>query len=402
MLTSDLVRARAKAGELVPRYLDAKTRERMLPVARALVHAFTSSQGSTRVAIEERIATIDIPARDRPIAFGLKKLCEDRATFDVALGLDPVRVRRELFLRAAAAHRAVVPSAHFDRDAVVEEVAKLLAASAEAVDAAMFADLADSHRLISFDPLGAEELLDRYDVGLVQALLLRASELDVQVRRASPSVVRRIFRAARFLGLLHATKRTEDGYHFRFDGPMSLFEGGQRYGLKLASFFPRILEASSFVATATVAHGPAKTRLLLRVDETAGLRARGDHDEGPRPEIEALVRAFRLLGSDWEVAETDQIIALPGEVVVVPDLLFSNRTTGEEVLFELFGFWSRAAVFQRIELIRRGFPGRILLAVSKTLRVSEELLEEGDAGELIVFKTALSAKEVLARLSRHG
>jgi predicted nuclease of restriction endonuclease-like RecB superfamily len=237
-------------------------------------------------------------------------------------------------------------------------------------------------------------------VGLVQALLLRASELDIYIRSAPAAVVRKIFRAARFFGLLHIARKTEEGHHFRFDGPMSLFEGGQRYGLKLATFFPRILEAPAFTAKATVHYGPSKTPLTLLVDETAGLRNARTVDDGTRPEIETLVKAFRALESDWDVKESDKAIALPGETVCVPDLVFSNRRTGEEVLFELFGFWSREAVWKRIELVQKGFPHRLLLAAGKQLRVSEAALEESDSGALIVFKTAISAKDVLARLDR--
>jgi predicted nuclease of restriction endonuclease-like RecB superfamily len=92
---------------------------------------------------------------------------------------------------------------------------------------------------------------------------------------------------------------------------------------------------------------------------------------------------------------------LPGEVVCVPDLLFSSRETGEQIYLEAFGFWSRAAVWQRIETIARGsMPARLILAVSKQLRVSEELLGEQEAGELYVYRTRMSPRAILDRLER--
>src|SRR5262249_55553763 len=106
------------------------------------------------------------------------------------------------------------------------------------------------------------------------------------------------------------------------------------------------------------------------------------------------------LESAWSIAKNDRIFALPGEVVCVPDLVLLNRETGEEVYLEAFGFWSRTAVWQRVELIRRGFPARILLLVSKNLRVSEEVLGEDDAGEIYVYKRSISPREVLSRLDR--
>ena len=47
-----------------------------------------------------------------------------------------------------------------------------------------------------------------------------------------------------------------------------------------------------------------------------------------------------------------------------------SAETGEEVFVDVFGFWSRDAVWRRVELVRKGFPARILLAVPKQNRVS--------------------------------
>ena len=61
--------------------------------------------------------------------------------------------------------------------------------------------------------------------------------------------------------------------------------------------------------------------------------------------------------------------------------LLAAKTAGEKVYLEAFGFWSRAAVWRRIELLQKGFPARVILAVNSQLRVSEEVLGEDDAGE---------------------
>ena len=44
--------------------------------------------------------------------------------------------------------------------------------------------------------------------------------------------------------------------------------------------------------------------------------------------------------------------------------------------------------------------GGLASAVGKQLRVSDELLDGDENGDILVFKTAISAKEVLARLER--
>ena len=121
------------------------------------------------------------------------------------------------------------------------------------------------------------------------------------------------------------------------------------------------------------------------------------------PSLDAFVAGFEKLGSAWKVAPCDRIFVVPGEPAAIPDLAFVNRTTGEEVFLEAFGFWSRAAVWTRVEQIRRGaLPGRMLLAVSKELRVSAEVLEEDDLGEVYVYKATMLPRAVLERLEKRG
>jgi len=60
-------------------------------------------------------------------------------------------------------------------------------------------------------------------------------------------------------------------------------------------------------------------------------------------------------------------------------------------------------IWDRIETIQRGFPSRIMLAVSSQLRVSEELLDPDEVpGELYVYKQAIRPKAVLERLEARG
>lgn len=400
MLTSDLVRGRKHGEKLLPRFLDPKARPRLTELARAYVATYSRMVGESRATLDAALDAVPVGARDRLLALGLRKLCEDRAEFDVEGEIEPERVRDEIFLRAAAAHRAVERGTPFDRAAVMAASATALEVSVETLERTMFADLRLAHELRAFDPIPAEELLDRYDLSVVQALLLRASKVTLRFQNDDPPLVRKLFRKARFLGLLHSVSRRDNAYEVVFDGPISLFGPTQRYGLKLAMFLPSVLELMQFTLTAEIAHGPERERLTMTIDQATGLRPPAASAEARRPEIDALVTAFRELESDWKVDDCDRLISLPGEAICAPDLVFSNQKTGEEVLFELFGFWSRAAVFQRIDLVKKGTGGRMILAVGKHLRVSQELLDEDDGGEIYLFKSTLSAKEILLRLDR--
>ncbi|HTJ83963.1 MAG TPA: DUF790 family protein [Polyangiaceae bacterium] len=395
MLTSDLVRLSRRGGKVRPRFLDAKTKERLLPAARALVDVYAAAVGRTRGDLDDEAAAIPCGARDRATFLGLKKLCDDRVEIAAPSGPEPERVREVVMTLSAEAHRS--PEG-FDRDAVALRAAERLACSLEDIDAALFADLADAQIVAGFAPIPPEALLDRYDVALAQAVLLRAVQVDVVFREAEPARVRQLFRSARFHGLLHVLCRQDGGWRMTLDGPFSLFEAVQRYGVRLAAFLPSVLALERFELHADLRVGADRKPAEMVLSHADGLVAPREPPPPIRPEIEALLEAFPKLGSDWEIRLTDTILGKPGEPAIVPDVAFVHRRTGEEVYLELFGFWSRDAVFRRVEQIQNGLGARLILAVGKKLRVSQEVLDEDTGSSVMVFSTTLSAKEILNRL----
>ena len=76
------------------------------------------------------------------------------------------------------------------------------------------------------------------------------------------------------------------------------------------------------------------------------------------------------------------------------------RADGARVYFELLGFWSREAVWRRIDLVRAGLPHKILFAASKSLRVGEALLDDAQGAALYVFSRVLNVRPMLDHLER--
>ncbi len=400
MLTADLVRARKKGDKLHAAYLRGPAVERLLPVARFYLEAHAGAVGRTRDEIDAMLATFEVPARDRVAALGLRKIVEDRCTYEITAGADPEALRADVFWAAARAHRALDVRGEFDRGAVLAEAAVRLGTTPEAIEAGLYADLRGSEVLQRVDPIPPEAVVERYNLGLAQAVLLRARSVTVRVDGERPAHYRRLFRAARFHQLIHVVEaRAEGGYVIRLDGPFSLFDSVQRYGLRLALFLPSVLAFGSFHVRADVLWGKERAPAVFEVVPGDELVPHVEEERGEPDELDVFCAAFRRLESEWSVQRSERIFALPGEVVCVPDLRFENGATGEEVYVEVFGFWSRAAVWQRVELLRKGgFPARILLAVGKQLRVSEEALGEDDAGEVYVYKATMSPRAVLERL----
>ncbi|MDI1431256.1 DUF790 family protein [Polyangium sorediatum] len=403
MLTSDLLRVRRKGGRVLPRYLRGDDAELAKTLAKDFVRILGSAVGHSRDEIEAALDAVPVPADARLVGDGLRKVLDGQCTWTVPAGVDPEEIRREVFLAAALAHRALDVRSEFDRDAVLAELAPRLGKTPAEIDAALYADLRENERLEAFRPIGPDALLERYDLGLAQAVLLKATRVTIRVADEGPDRYRRLFRAARFHGLIHVVEGSpQEGYTITLDGPWSLFDAVQKYGLRLAMFLPQVLAFRSFHVRAELAWGKAKTRAVLEITPEDGLVSHVAEAPSTGPDLDVFKQAFERLGSEWVVTDNDHVFALPGEIACVPDLVFRSETTGEEVFLEAFGFWSRQAVWQRVELVRKGFPARFLLAVGKQLRVSEEVLGEDEAGEIYVYRATMSPRAVLERLRRKG
>ena len=76
-----------------------------------------------------------------------------------------------------------------------------------------------------------------------------------------------------------------------------------------------------------------------------------------------------------------------------------TRGGGEPVYVEVLGFWSRDAVWKRVELAQQGLGARIVFCASSRLRVSAEVLADDASAALYVFKGKPSARALLERSS---
>jgi predicted nuclease of restriction endonuclease-like RecB superfamily len=411
---------------LAPSYLSAKDRPRLLPLVQALLATFQGTVGEPKATLDEAVLAIEHGPRDRLVFLGLKKLCEDRLALTEGSDLVPADVRAVVFALAADAHRS---SAGFDRGVVLEQAAARLGLDPLRIDGALFADLREAQIVSAFDPVEPDALLDSYNLSVAQAILLRATRLVVSSPAPAPRPPasalragasssqpphsppasgaerwRTVFRSLRFHGLLHRVERSDRQTTVIIDGPFSLFDSVQRYGLRMGLFLRTALKLEDATITAEVLWGkertPARYDVTSSKDLLASVRGLAEPELGPRPELDVLVEAFSALGSAWAVERCEELFVARDGAVVAPDLVF-RKAGVVPVYLELFGFWSRAAVFTRVAQLEQGGLPKLVLLAGKNLRVSEEVVDEESVGaSLYIFKTTISAREVHRRLEQ--
>ncbi len=397
MLTWDLVRAKVGRDTVSVRELSDAQIAGATDLARVYLERLELGLGRSRWAVQRALRAVNVPARERKIADGLRKLLDDRCTWAMADGPDPSDVRDTVFRLAAARRRSLGPGDRLDRGGVLDAAAIALGLDdATGVDRRLFGDLKEAWRLAEFEPIQPEVLVANYEQANRQALLLRATSVDIVLKGLRPGAARALFRKLKFLRLLHRITPLRGGHRIEIEGPYALFQQVTKYGLQLALLLPTLDAVGPYELTAEILWGPRRVPRTLRL--SGGAEGTLPPDRLP-DELAKLKEAVAKLDTPWTLRRSTKIITLPGVGLCVPDFVFKHPDHGA-VYFELLGYWSREAVWKRVDLVEGGLKDRVVFAASTRLRVSEEVLGDDDRGALYVFKGALHAKEVLRRVER--
>jgi len=401
MLTGPLVLTRVSKDRVIPRYLPRDS-DHWNEVAESLLMVFREAKGMTRGEIEDEIDSLVGEGKATLAQRGLAKVLEDRAEFEVVSEVPPETLRERLFTAAADARRSLRAAGHrapFRRDAVVAEVAAELNIPPETVAVSLFADLKDENRLLSFDDISAERLVDRYNVALAQAVLLRAVRIDVEVRHLKPARYRQLFRWLKFHRLLYRVEGSmADGYVITIDGPLSLFSATTKYGFQIAQFLPALLLCENFRLEAELRWGPKREPRSFFLEAKDGLVSHYQDSASYTPaELTAFLDRFRQVAPKWTVTESTEIFELGREGVWVPDYRFVHVPTGKDVFVEVLGFWKRSSLDRLLSLLRHLDHVSYVVALSERLKVDEDTLAEL-SGPILKFKEIPNAMDMLALL----
>jgi len=402
MLTGKMVRVRYSKDRILPCYIDT-TQEEHLQLAEQILDLFRSMQGRTRGELEELLEETFGDEANTLLHQGLAKLLEDGCEFETLSGQPPDKVRQVVF-RTATAYRTAEASEYaaqtFDRNRVLESAARELGLSVEEVERHLFADLKSEQKLIRFKEPTPEQLLQRYNVALAQAVLLRAVRLTIRIHKEPPQRYRQLLRHIKFRRLICEMQREgPDTYTLLLDGPLSLFSATNKYGLQLALFLPAVLLCKHFELTAELRWGAERKPKTFTLSNKQGLVSQTpDHGMYVPAELQLFVDLFRKRIDDWELHEETEVREL-GNGFWVPDFRLVHRATGKEVLLEVLGFWRRSSAIKHLQWLQRYVKEPFLLAVSEQLHI-EERLEELPAG-LHRFRNMPLADEI-ARLAREA
>ena len=397
MLSVDLVQARRQKDRLHVTPLGERT-ERAREIADALVSITEAFTDARRDELEAAWKSVEVSAREEKLRDGLIQLLEGELVFETKLSEDPIALRALVFQRAALRRRE--SSAPLSRDALLEEIGREKSVEPSALEEGLYADLRGAERLKTERiPGGAHALVNRFDLAQAQAVLLRATKLTVELDAAHPQALRALLRQLKFHRLLFAFE--PDG-RIGVDGPSALFEATTKYGMALANALPHVLACHPVQIDVDVRWGKERLPLRYVIDRSNPLLQGTPSADAERAseEVQTLLEKLREKADDFDVALAERVLDIPGAGVIVPDLVLKHRKTKREVFVEVLGYWSRDAVWKRIELAQRGLKAPIVFCAGQRLRVSEAALDEATHASLYVYKGVISASQVMERVER--
>ncbi|MEZ4225080.1 MAG: DUF790 family protein [Polyangiaceae bacterium] len=393
MLTPELAWVRRRGTELRCVTLTGPQRERALELGEALLLASEGAEGGRRGELQRTLDDVQGDARERKLVDGLRKLLLDGVDFEACSAEEAAELRRSVWEASAAARRG---AQGFERSAVLAEVAASTGRTMEAIDEDLFADLRSEERVLSVRRPSPAALVERYELGTAQAVLLRATRVVAVVTGAGPDAYRALFRALKFRRLLHRIERVEAGYRIEIDGPFSLFDSVTRYGLALALALPALRQCGHLELSADVRWGKRREALTFRYEWTGDAPAPG---VALSEDAQALYERLAPDKQGFVPRPCQDLLDLPGVGTIAPDLVLVNDKRGERVYLEILGYWSRDAVWKRIELARAGLGDeKIVFLVRERLRVSETLLDDTESAALYVYKNAPSASALMRKV----
>jgi predicted nuclease of restriction endonuclease-like RecB superfamily len=394
MITGPLLRVRCTNDEVRPSLVDPSS-ERYLEAAQALLDeaqdavAKQRTRGELKARIEERIVGNRV---DHKLLRGLYKVLSRRAEFDTRAPLPPGELRSLLF-EAGPVRRQPDASGAATAADVFATLAERLGCTPREIERGMFADLDENQVVLGLEVPSPTWLLHRYNIALVQGLLLHARQVTISITKPAPKHLRQLFRHIKFQQLMYRIRPTDEGVVITLDGPASLFGLSTRYGMSLANFFPAVpLQPGPWTLTAELKYR-RRNRPMVIGHEHGLVSHLPDTGTWQSREELWLEERFRKLDSDWTIQPGSEVLNLGGESVVVPDFTFRS---GDRVAhLEVVGVWRKAYLDKRLRLLAEHGHPNLILAVNRRLLGDKGKAPKDLGAAVLPFSSAISARKVL-------
>lgn len=391
MLTSDLALNFRRGDRIFPRLI--KTNDAgNLRDAENLIEIFEDFQNRTRGELEAELEEYVGTGTDYRILRGLIKLLTDRAEFETHAPAEPIEIRQKVFLEARK-FQPVLPDSEHKKE-VLEIAAEKFGTDADSIFENLYADLSANQKIISFESIAPEDLLNLYNLAQAQAILYKCVEMKILVAPSDAANYRAIFGWIKHFGLIHSVKGdSKEGYEITLTGAASLFHRSQKYGIQMSVFLPALLLCKNWKARAEIANKQGKNLFYeITSEQTELVSSRHDEPEYKNPDIEKLKKNWEKFSTEWRLKENRKIIDL-GKTAFIPELILVSPDD-KEIYLDILGFWTPKSLQNKLAEFEAVSFKKFIIAASSELRGSrEEVLWENE--NVTFYKTKIEPRVLI-------
>lgn len=343
MLTKDLIRTRTYKGELKPKFIDPDDPD-LQSIAREFIGLYDAEMGASRTEINEGVMGLVNSCRDIKLAKGLNKLMQDRCEFSHGGEYNHREFRKELFTKSAELLRE--PRSFRDFEKAMEE--QFEARKEQLAD--IYGDHPECELLTECKPIKPRDLLFRYNVSLVQSLLIHCRSVEITLFEPDTAKIRRLFNYLKFFRLLADVRfdpRFKQKLSLTVAGPGTILENVNKYGLQLANFFPALICMKQWELKTSVKLD--RKEMPLTLDQTSELVSHYKNFDTYTPEeIRLFKKEFQKKATEWKISDRAPYLKLNDGSVLFPDLYF-RHSSGRVIALELFHRWHETPLLSRLK-----------------------------------------------------
>lgn len=360
MLTKNLVKYTSRNGAAFPKYLDPQD-ARLLNHAAEMSRIFAGAVGKSFKDLDSSIKALDkIPA----VSDGFRKLLEDRCKSSDD-EFDKVEASRWDFFRISKKLRSEGLGGKDDFDRAFLEEARISTSDAGKI---IYSDLPENRKVSEFKEVNAGDLIHRFNAAQVQGLLIHSKEVRLKIIETDLIKRRRLFQRLKFFGLIVNSPLNVQSKKLEFSigGPLSIFEGIQTYGVKLANFFPYILLMEKWELEADLKMG--RKNLVLKSSSKKKIKSHYKDFTGHIPDelgkyVEAVNRNQDVRDRGWKASLSDEMISLESGAVCFPDISLLHES-GRRKSIEIFHKWNQGQLSSRLGDLSKN--DHLLIALPKS------------------------------------
>jgi len=387
MLPSNLLRSRISKGVIRPTMvpIDAEN----LKLAEGLVRTFESNLDMKKGRLLKKIKEIEQEIGEYKLVRGLATILERRCTFELEKPLNPGELRLRVFEQAS--NQKVL--SRDARQALLQEVGIKVGLSPEDLERALWSDIEEELILRKFEGISPDNLLKRYNLSLVQTLILRSLRLSF----TTSGNWSKIFRLIKFLSLIYSVEREDGQIWVSVDGPVSLFKMTDKYGSSLAKLIPSIVRTDSWTIKAEVMQKSTRKTYNFSLESETSRESLGGELAHQPLEFDSSVEAdfsrrFNSYDSGWELKREPE--PLPTEkTVIIPDFSFEKH--GIKIYLEIVGFWTPDYLERKLEKLSKLKDVDIIVAVDEKLACSRV---QRVKGHVFYYSKTVPIKPILDHL----